>query len=221
VGDAGNVTVFGQSASAASVLQLLTLPDAKRLIDKAIVQSGAGWWQPLSLAQMERLGSAIATRAGLPGKDATAAELRALPIDRLVQVGVYNIDGRQQRQNATVAIDEGRLADVPMMIGWTDFDGSSLRETSPEEVTHAASPELLAAYATDNLTGADLGYRLYTDEHWRHQRAGLRASRRKVRRPICTNTPMCCRCSGAGIAGPRMAASCRSSSTAGRRLRLS
>ena len=164
-GNAGNVTVFGQSAGAASVLQLLTLPQAKGLIDKAIVQSGAGWWKPFSLAQMERLGSAIATRAGLPGKDATAAELRALPIDRLVQVGVYNIDGRLQRQNATVAIDQGRLADVPMMIGWTDFDGSSLRETSPEDVARAASPEVLAAYASDKLTGADLGYRLYTDEH--------------------------------------------------------
>lgn len=164
-GDAGNVTVFGQSASAASVLQLLTLPDAKGLIDKAIVQSGAGWWQPLGLAQMERMGSAIAARAELAGKDATAAELRALPLERLTQVGVYNIDGRQQRENATQAIDAGRLADVPLMIGWTDFDGSSLRDTTPEAIARSASVELLAAYAADNMTGADLGYRLYTDEH--------------------------------------------------------
>jgi para-nitrobenzyl esterase len=164
-GDPQNVTVFGQSASAASVLQILTLKEARGLIDKAIVQSGAGWWKPFSLAQMERVGSAIATQAGLSGKDATADQLRALPIDRLVQVGVYNVDGRQQRQNATLDIDRGRLADVPLMIGWTDFDGSSLRETTPEEIARTASPELLAAYADDNMTGADLGYRLYTDQH--------------------------------------------------------
>jgi para-nitrobenzyl esterase len=164
-GNAGNVTVFGQSASAASVLQMLTLPEAKGLIDKAIVQSGSGWWTPFSLAQMERIGSAIATRAGLPGKEATADQLRALPLERLTQVGVYNIDGRQQRLNATDAIAKGRLLDVPLMIGFTGLDGSSLREITPEEVARRAPPELLTAYGSDGLTGADLGYRLYTDQH--------------------------------------------------------
>lgn len=164
-GDAGNVTVFGQSASAASVLQLLTLPAAKGLIDKAIVQSGVGWWTPFSLNQMERIGSVIATQAGLPGKDATAAQLRALPFERLMQFSAYNIDGRLQPENATVSIDAGRMTDVPLMIGWTDHDGSSLREMSADDVVRTSSAELLAAYADDKLSGADLGYQLYTDGH--------------------------------------------------------
>lgn len=164
-GDASNVTVFGQSAGAASVLQLLTLPAAKGLIDKAIVQSGVGWWSPMSLSQMERLGSAMASYAGLPGKLASAAQLRALPAEALPQLGVYSVDGRLQAGNATDAIAAGQLADVPLLIGWTDFDGSSLRHTTPEAIAAAASPALLAAYASDQLSGAELGYQLYTDSH--------------------------------------------------------
>jgi para-nitrobenzyl esterase len=164
-GDADNVTLFGESAGAASVLQLLSMPAARGLIDKAIVQSGVGWWTPFSLQQMERLGIALASRAGLPGKDATVQQLRELPPGALAQTGVYSVDGRLERENGTARIDKGRLADVPLMIGWNDFDGSSLRNGSPEGVAKAASAELLAAYAGDQLTGAELGYQLHTDGH--------------------------------------------------------
>jgi para-nitrobenzyl esterase len=164
-GDPENVTVFGLSASAASVLQLLTIPAAKGLIDKAIVQSGVGWWTPMDLAQMERLGSLQATLAGLPGARATAEQLRALPAEALPQVGVYSVDARFQPENATALIDAGAMADVPLLIGWTDFDGSSLRGRGPGDVVSRASDELLAAYAGDRLVGDDLGYQMYTDQH--------------------------------------------------------
>jgi para-nitrobenzyl esterase len=164
-GDPQNVTVFGESASAASVLQLLNIPSARGLIDKAIVQSGVGWWNPMGLAQMERLGSVLATHAGLPGADTTAEQLRALPLGALPHVGVYNVDGRMEPENGTTAIDAGRMADVPLLIGWTDFDGSSLRGESAEDVAAGASEELLAAYASDGVAGADLGYQIYTDAH--------------------------------------------------------
>ena len=164
-GDSGNVTVFGESASAASTLQLLTIPEARALLDKAIVQSGAGWWNPFSLAQMERMGSLLATQAGLRGKDATADQLRALPADKLPQLGVYSVDGRMERKNSTDVLDAGRIADVPLLIGWTDFDGSSLRGAGPEEVANPASEALKAAYVSDGKSGADLGYQMYTDSH--------------------------------------------------------
>ena len=163
--DPSNVTVFGLSASAASVLQLLTLPAASGLIDKAIVESGVGWWTPLDVSQMERLGSLLATFAGLPGMAATAEQLRALPPDALPQIGVYSVDGRMQPENATTMIDVGNIADVPLLIGWTSFDGSSLRGRGPEDVVARASGKLLSAYAGDGLSGADLGYQMYTDGH--------------------------------------------------------
>jgi para-nitrobenzyl esterase len=164
-GEPRNVTVFGESASAASTLQLLTIPGARGLVDKAIVQSGVGWWNPFSLSQMERMGSLLATQAGLPGEAATAEQLRALPAAKLPQLGVYSIDGRMELENSTLAMDEGRMADVPLLIGWTDFDGSSLRSMGAEEVLNQASNELKAAYVSDGKSGADLGYQMYTDSH--------------------------------------------------------
>lgn len=163
-GDPDNVTVFGQSAGAASTLQLLTIPDARGLVDKAIVQSGVGWWTPWTLSQMERVGVVLATHAGLPGEGASAEQLRALPIEALPQLGVYSIDGRMEPENGTTAIGEGRMADVPLMIGSTSLDGTSI-DGDPVNIVARASEELMSAYESDGLTGADLGYQMYTDEH--------------------------------------------------------
>ncbi|MEL7298384.1 MAG: carboxylesterase/lipase family protein [Pseudomonadota bacterium] len=41
-GDADNVTIFGESAGGMSVASLMTMPDAKGLFHKAIIQSGRG-----------------------------------------------------------------------------------------------------------------------------------------------------------------------------------
>lgn len=164
-GDARNVTVFGESAGAAATMQLLTIPPARDLFDKAIVQSGAGWWSPFSLSQMEEVGSWVASMAGLPGKDATAEQLRALPVEALAQLGIYSVDGRLQPENATTAIEAGRFADVPLLIGWTDFDGSSLRSSTPEAFAENAPVWMKQAYAHDGTEGADLGYQMYTDRH--------------------------------------------------------
>jgi para-nitrobenzyl esterase len=164
-GDPGNVTVFGESAGGASILQLLTIPAARELIDKAIVQSGSSWGSPFSLEEMEALGSWAATESGLAGKDATLAQLRALDPDALPKFGIYSIDGRLQSESATNAIDRGRMIDVPLMIGWTDFDGSSMRGTSSEAFAERASDSLKAVYSIEGKTGADLGYQMYTDQH--------------------------------------------------------
>lgn len=164
-GDPGNVTVFGESAGGASTLQLLTIPEARGLVDKAIVQSGASWGSPFSLREMETLGSWAATQAGLSGKDATGADLRALPPDTLPKFGIYSVDGRLQSESVTTAIAEGRMIDVPLMIGWTDFDGSSLRGTGPAAFAEQASDRLKAVYATEGKAGDDLGYQMYTDQH--------------------------------------------------------
>jgi para-nitrobenzyl esterase len=164
-GNPGNVTVFGESAGGASTLQLLTIPESRELVDKAIVQSGSSWGSPFRLEEMEALGSWAASQAGLAGKDATPAELRGLHADALPKFGIYSLDGRLQSESATGAIARGAMSDVPLMIGWTDFDGSSLRSTGPEAFAEQASDSLKVAYFAEGRTGADLGYQMYTDQH--------------------------------------------------------
>lgn len=163
-GDAGNVTMFGLSAGGASILQILTLPSARGLFDKAIVESGNGWFSPLSQAEMEEVGSWLASQAGLPGRDATAEQLRALSPDKLPWFGAYSIDGRLAQDNATTAFAAGRVAEVPLMIGSTDFDGSSLRY-GRQAVIDRTRDDVKAAYASEGKAGDDLAYALYTDSH--------------------------------------------------------
>src|SRR5258706_144693 len=52
-GDPANVTVFGESAGASSILALMATPSAKGLFAKAIVESGGGWQAPKTLAGAE------------------------------------------------------------------------------------------------------------------------------------------------------------------------
>ncbi len=119
-GDPQNVTVFGESAGGASVLALLATPGARGLFKGAIVQSGGGWSEGRSLAQAEAAGVEALARAGAPA-DATAAQLRELPFEKLVPLaGDYGPlqDGRLMTLTAGQAFARGRATDVPLMIGW-------------------------------------------------------------------------------------------------------
>jgi para-nitrobenzyl esterase len=160
-GDPGQVTLAGSSEGGAAILQLLTNPAAEGLFHRAIVQSGNGWWQPLTPGQHEALGCRLATLAGLNGCEATAEELRALPWHALPGAGPYTAE--RGSVGATQAIAAGHAIDVPLLIGWNDFDGSSLRYTAREVVDHT-HPDVLASYDTTQPL-EDLAYALYTDLH--------------------------------------------------------
>jgi para-nitrobenzyl esterase len=128
-GDPDNVTVFGESAGGSSVLTLLTAPSAKGLFAKAIVESGGGWQADKRLADAEANGVALATSAGLP-TDATAAQLRALPVEKLFNlpltlggVGPF-VDGRLTRESVPRAFAAGHEADVPLIIGSNSYEAS-------------------------------------------------------------------------------------------------
>jgi para-nitrobenzyl esterase len=77
-GDSDNVTLFGESAGARSVLSLLASPKANGLFHKAIIQSGYTLPDtPLDAALAQ--GEALAAHFGLINP--TAEQLRALPAD--------------------------------------------------------------------------------------------------------------------------------------------
>src|SRR5215475_14284865 len=78
-GDPDNVTIFGESAGAMSVMTLLSLPRARGLFRRAIAQSGAAQ-VGAAPADARLVTGELSTVLGF---DATAASLAGLPLDKL------------------------------------------------------------------------------------------------------------------------------------------
>ncbi len=141
-GDAGNVTLFGQSAGATMVANLVTSPMAKGHFQKAIIHSTGSLPTPATpLARAEELGAAFATAHGLAGADATAEQLRAIPAEKIIASRATRgglrtiIDGRVKTQSIMDSFADGAAIDVPMIIG-TNSDEGRLSGTQ-RVATHA------------------------------------------------------------------------------------
>jgi para-nitrobenzyl esterase len=165
-GDPKNVTVFGESAGGMSTLALLATPAAKGLYSKAIVESGAGWFAPKTLAAKEAEGAAALQKAGITA--ATAEELRALPVEKLVPVNAdYQplTDGKLMTETASQALADGRFADVPLIIGSNSGEDSLMgpRPASPQVV--AMIPAAARTIYKDEAAAGDdtLARAIFTD----------------------------------------------------------
>lgn len=85
-GDPGNVTIFGESAGAQSVLALYASPLAKGLFHRGIAQSPYGI--PSHTRKHARdISVKVSTAVGAAGADATASQLRAIPAERFFDLG--------------------------------------------------------------------------------------------------------------------------------------
>jgi para-nitrobenzyl esterase len=82
-GDAGAVTVMGQSAGAISIATLLAMPAARGLFERAIVQSGASGLIPPSRADATELARGVLADLGIDEARAVEA-LIALPVERVL-----------------------------------------------------------------------------------------------------------------------------------------
>lgn len=179
-GDPGNVTVFGESAGGGSVLMLLTSPQAKGLLHKAIVQSGggrSGVFPPRHIRtaaaagppSAESVGVAFAKANGIEGDDAAAlAALRALPTDTVVaglnmatmMTPTYAgpmVDGAIVVEPAEAALAAGRFARVPIVVGANSADiGFSFARTKDEVFAPFGDKAPLARAAYDRSGEGDL-----------------------------------------------------------------
>ena len=79
-GNAGNVTIFGESAGAMSVGTLLAMPCAAGLFRRAIAQSGAAH-HVISIDSAERVGRRLAERLGV---EACREAIAAVPLEGLL-----------------------------------------------------------------------------------------------------------------------------------------
>lgn len=119
-GDAGAVTIAGQSAGGLSVLEQLVSPGAKGLFQRAVVQSGAFAPVQKSLAQAEAEGAAAAKAVGCD--DQSADCLRHVPVDVLVanqpaSITPGVIDGAVIPRSIATALATGKFNRVPIING--------------------------------------------------------------------------------------------------------
>lgn len=143
-GDSKNVTIFGESAGGVSVHSLLTIPAAKGLFKKAIIESGGGrdgvlTGRPIDKENAdihypisaETIGINFAKRYNIEGdNDEALNKLRALSAAEIVDGGEETagqggpttypgpiLDGRLVTETAERAYKAGRQPKVPIIIG--------------------------------------------------------------------------------------------------------
>ena len=121
-GDPENVTIFGQSAGGVAVNVLLGMPSARGLFAKAILQSGTA----ARLGGLE-LAEAVAARylEGLGIAEGDTETIRTVPWSEMLRAqgarGALSpvVDGDRLPRPPMDAIEDGELADIPVMIGCT------------------------------------------------------------------------------------------------------
>jgi para-nitrobenzyl esterase len=165
-GDPGNVTIFGESGGGRKATKLLTMPAARGLFHRVIIQSGA---QPYAMTAEE--GTAVAgsllTRVGLSSQQ--LGRLQHLPVDQIVGEGrsafsfTPVVDGVTLPMHPIEAIRAARAADVPVIVGTTRDEAhlflralprmgqADLRAHLADQLAHHGD-HLLAAYEASRPT---------------------------------------------------------------------
>ncbi|MEJ8821038.1 carboxylesterase family protein [Variovorax humicola] len=147
-GDAGQVTIFGESAGGGSVLAHMVSPLSRGLFHRAILQSPgtpgarAQVIPSTDLSQAEKMASDWAGTVGAKGGNATVlARLRALPVETLLAgasgpqavaalsqgrtppgMAMAIVDGQFLTERPEAALKAGHQAMVPVIIGANDRD---------------------------------------------------------------------------------------------------
>ena len=120
-GDAGNVTVFGQSAGGFDIVQLMAMAAAEGCFDKAVPMSG-------SLTKAQNAEAAHATAAKLAADFGGFDRLRGASTDDILKWQLEHrdsrwaptVDGEVIREDAAHVLASGRSTrDMPLMIGHT------------------------------------------------------------------------------------------------------
>ncbi len=154
-GDPKNVTIFGESAGAASVNFLMTSPLARGLFEKAISESGGAGARMKTLAETEAVDEAWSKKIGAPSLTA----LRALPAEKIWESPATApvppvVDGKLIVASTDEAFTKGLAAKIPYIVGFNGREESLLRWLPGAEDKWLSGlgekgPKLLALYTAD------------------------------------------------------------------------
>lgn len=130
-GDPRNVTIFGQSAGAKSVLALLASPLARGLFHKGIAMSSYAL-PDATRARALQVGANVASTLGLPGANASIEQLRAIPAEKFAQLKGQDLSlspvpiagDKVLPQSIQDVFADGKEAPVPLILGNTSDDAS-------------------------------------------------------------------------------------------------
>ena len=151
-GDAGNVTIFGQSGGGGKVCNLMAMEGAKGLFHRAIAMSSAaltGIKPELATAQTESFLKQLGLQKNQVGK------LRELPMEQLLKtfnaipgmnVGPV-VDGKNLKRDPFTPDAPAVSKDVPLMMGSTEHEVNFFAGT-PVEPMDAATLEKLLMQST-------------------------------------------------------------------------
>jgi carboxylesterase 2/para-nitrobenzyl esterase len=175
-GDPAKITIFGESAGAMSVATLLTMPRAKGLFHRAIVQSGTAQ-NVTSASTAKRIGDRLAEILGVEAKRGAIA---AVSPERVLQAQVQlrddllarpdpefwdevalsylpwapTVDGETIPERPIDRICAGAAADIDLLVG-SNIEETRLFLLSDGAIDRITNEAVLALMATYGLAGTN------------------------------------------------------------------
>jgi len=163
-GDAGNVTVFGESGGGSKVSTLLAMPPARGLFHKAIVQSGP-YVRAVTLSQADALARSIVAAAGISTGELHL--LQELPPQKLLEA-TLSVPGAQLGLSPVTAgsalladpfspAAPATSTDVPLLIGSNHDEGGTVLSILSPALGSPAVPDDAAVRQRLEALGVDDG----------------------------------------------------------------